>query len=84
MKVKLKGDHIRFTAESIDECDWIRSASKFNFLQVHQASVGAPPNYIELHAASGFHAYELTSLLSQVNKKLEGISAAFRPKDTEK
>lgn len=46
------------------------------------ASVGAPPNWLELDCANGFHAYELTSLLKDVSKKLNIINEAFLEKES--
>lgn len=84
MKAKIKNGKLRLMSECDDDSNWIREASRHNFLQNLGASVGAPPNWLELDSASGFHAYELTGLLKEVSKKLEGIGQAFVPKDGEK
>lgn len=77
MKAKLNGNQLIIKAENEEEREWIVRASRHTFMRNLGASVGAPPNWLELDCANGFHAYELTSLLQSVSKKLAVINEAF-------
>lgn len=84
MKAKIICGELKLIAECEQDVAWIRQASRHNFLRTISASVGAGQNWLTLNSASGFHAYELTSLLRGVSQKLEVINEAFMLKDGEK